>query len=53
MNRSAIIMKSTKKSDPRTPFDSNGRDMLTGYLTPQMHKNLRRLPSAKKKRELP
>ncbi len=53
MNRSAIILKNSRKSDPRMPFDLNAQDMLTGYLTPQMHKNLRRLPSAKKKRALP
>ena len=53
MNRSAIILKSARKSDPRMPFDSDEQDLLSGYLTPQMHKNLRRLPSARKKKVLP
>ena len=53
MNRSAIILKSNRKSDPRMPFELNVQDMLSGYLTPQMHKNLRRLPTARKKKVLP
>lgn len=50
MNRNSFVLRSVRKSDARMPFEFNVENVLTGYISPQMHKNLRRLPSAKKKK---
>ncbi len=53
MSRNGMILKQVRKSDPRMPFGLDMQEMLTGYLSPQLHKNLRLLPSAKKRKTQP
>ncbi len=52
MNRNGII-KQMRKADPRMPFGVQIQEMLTGYLSPQLHKNLRLLSSARKRKAQP
>ena len=53
MSRNGMIIKQGRKADPRMPFGLDMQEMLTGYLSPQLHKNLRRLPSARKRKAQP
>ena len=53
MNRNGMILKTVRKADPRMPFEINLQNMLSGYLSPQLHKDLRRLPSARKRKTQP
>ncbi len=53
MNRNGMIIKIVRKTDPRMPFGLDMQEMLTGYLSPQLHKNLRLLPSARKRKSQP
>ncbi len=53
MNRNGMILKQTRKADPRMPFGVEVQEMMTGYLSPQLHKNLRLLPSARKRKSQP
>ncbi len=50
MNRSLIINKGGRKTDPRMPFGLDTVDILSGYLSPQLHKSLRQLTSTKKRK---
>lgn len=49
MNRPGMNPKG-RKADPRMPFEADMQKMLSGYLYPQLHRDMRRLParSAKK-----
>ena len=49
MNRNVII-KGGRKVDARMPFEANNQNILSGYLYPQLHKNMRQLPSARKRK---
>ncbi len=49
MNRNAII-KGSRKVDARMPFEANNHNNLSGYLYPQLHKNMRQLQSARKRK---
>ena len=50
MNRNGVSVKASRKADVRMPFEA---DLLSGYLYPQLHKSLRLLPSARKRKSQP
>ena len=49
MNRNGII-KNVRKVDPRMPFEMDMQHILSGYLYPQLHKDMRQLSSARKRK---
>ena len=49
MNRNAIT-KGARKVDARMPFEANNQNILSGYLYPQLHKNMRQLSIVRKRK---
>lgn len=53
MNRNPVVVRIVRKADSRMPFGLDTQELLSGYLSPQLHKNLRQLPSARKRKVQP